>query len=179
MDYQAFVLDDTAAFERLVLRHKNILIYYLNRLVQSMDTAEELAQDCFVDIYLKRGTYDGRASFKTYLFTIAHNKAVDYIRKNKRIVLTCEWPEEADSADGPEEELLKSEQNKELYAAIRRLKPEYAETILLIHFENLSYAQAAEVMHKSEVQLKVMVHRARKALAREYRDVEWGPEHEK
>lgn len=61
--------NDNSAFEELILYYKNALICYLVRYTGSVRTAEEAAEDAFADIYLDRGAFSGRSSFKTYLYT--------------------------------------------------------------------------------------------------------------
>ena len=82
-DYSDFLNGDNSGFERLVIRYKDGLIYYLNRIIKNITIAEDLAQDAFVEVYVHKERFvPGKASFKTYLYTIGHHKAVDYVRKS-------------------------------------------------------------------------------------------------
>ena len=90
-DYSVFLSGDNAGFERLVIRYKDGLIYYLNKIIKNITIAEDLAQDAFVEVYVHKERFvPGKASFKTYLYTIGHHKAVDYVRKNQRFLLPRE-----------------------------------------------------------------------------------------
>jgi len=167
-DYSEFLAGDNAGFERLVIRYKDGLIYYLNKIVKNITIAEDLAQDAFVEVYVHKERFvPGKASFKTYLYTIGHHKAVDFVRKTQREILTDFYSEEEKSVsamDGPEVQLLEKEGKEELYRALDGLKEEYQKVLVLTELENMKLKDAAKIMGKTEPQVKVLAHRARKAL---------------
>lgn len=165
--YKRFLEGDINGFEELVLEYKNLLIYFLNRYVQDLNIAEDIAQDAFVDVYVYKERYNGRTSFKTYLFTIGRNKAIDYIRKNKHMQSTVDIEEQAEISS-EEIKLIDyviQKENKEIIDhALERMKKEYARVIILIDLEEFSYKEAAKVLNKTIAQIKVLIHRARKSL---------------
>lgn len=167
-DYSEFLAGDNAGFERLVIRYKDGLIYYLNKIIKNITIAEDLAQDAFVEVYVHKERFvPGKASFKTYLYTIGHHKAVDYVRKNQREVLMDFHGEEATAmsgSDSPEVHLLEQEGKAELYRALEGLKEDYQRILVLTELEDMKLKDAAKVMGKTEPQAKVLAHRARKAL---------------
>ena len=167
-DYSVFLTGDNAGFERLVIRYKDGLIYYLNKIIKNITIAEDLAQDAFVEVYVHKERFvPGKASFKTYLYTIGHHKAVDYVRRNQREVLT-DFHEEAETAmsgsGSPEIHILEQEGKEELYRALDGLKEEYQKVLVLTELEGMKLKDTAKVMGKTEAQTKVLAHRARKAL---------------
>jgi RNA polymerase sigma-70 factor (ECF subfamily) len=164
--YQNFLDGNMESFEELVINHKDRLIYFIHRLVNNMTIAEDLAQDAFVEVLIHKERYHFKVSFKTYLFTIGRNKAIDYIRKNKRMMLVEEYPESFDEENRMEENLIRKEENKLLYHAMKKLKPDYKAAISLIDIEGMTYAEAAKVLKKNDAQMKVLIHRARKSLAK-------------
>ncbi|MGN0506179.1 MAG: RNA polymerase sigma factor [Lachnospiraceae bacterium] len=165
-DYSAFLNGDNTGFERLVIRYKDGLIYYLNRIIKNITIAEDLAQDAFVEVYVHKERFvPGKASFKTYLYTIGHHKAVDFVRKSQKEYLTdFQVEEEHGVSDSPEVQLLKQEGKEELYRALDGLKEEYQKVLILTELEGMKLKDAAEVMGKTVPQIKVLAHRARKAL---------------
>lgn len=165
-DYSAFLDGDNAGFERLVLRYKDGLIYYLNRIIKNSTIAEDLAQDAFVEVYVHKERFaPEKASFKTYLYTIGHHKAVDFVRKSQREYLTdFTAEEEYGSFDSPEMQFLEREGRKELYEALDGLKEDYQKVLILTELEGMKLKEAAKVMGKTIPQIKVLAHRARKAL---------------
>ena len=167
LDYEQFLSGDKAGFERLVLRYKDCLIQFIARYVKDVYQAEDLAQDTFVEVFLHPERFRTDSSFKTYIYTIGHNKAVDYIRKNAKLTLIGEWEEtDAVRADSLllEEKVIQEEEKRELYRIMKTLKPEYEHILYLIDLEGVSYADAAKVLGKSEGQVKILVYRARKRL---------------
>ena len=172
-DYNAFLGGDQAGFERLVLRYKDGLIQFINRYVRDLYQSEDLAQDVFVEVLLHPGRYRVGTSFKTYIYTIGHNRAVDYIRKNARITYVGEYEETSTGEQHEllvqeeallEEKVIKEEEKRILYHTIAKLKPEYGNALYLIDIAGLSYADTAKVLKKSEGQVKILIHRARKKL---------------
>ena len=164
--YEAFIHGDKKAFEMLVIEHKDHLIYFIQKIVQDIMIAEDLAQDAFVEILVHEERYHYQVSFKTYLYTIARNKAVDYIRKNQRLKFVDELPELANEEAGLEQRVIKDDEERLLYHTMKNLKEEYRLAIMLIDLEGLSYAEAAKVLDKSDAQMKILVYRARKSLAK-------------
>lgn len=165
-DYKAFLSGDNRGFEAIVVRYRENLIYFIYRYVNNLHLAEELAQDVFVEVLLHKERYNFKASLKTYLFTIARNKAVDYIRRHKREVLVEEFGEEYSIEDKNELEahILKEVDKVLLYQCMKQLKVEYQQAIYLVDIEQMSYQSVAEVLNKSVSQMKVLIHRARKSL---------------
>lgn len=171
MDYNAFLAGDNTGFEHLVIRYKDGLICYLNRIVKNVVTAEDLAQDAFVEIYIHKARFvPGKASFKTYLYTIGHHKAVDYVRKNRKEIPTDFHAEEhltLVGMDSPETALLKQEGREELYQALDKLKEDYQRILILTELEGMRLKDAAKIMGKTESQVKILSYRARKALQKQ------------
>lgn len=166
-DYELFLSGDNTGFDRLVLRYKDSLIHFIAGYVKDLYHAEDLAQDAFVEVLLHPERYRADSSFKTYLYTIGHHRAVDFIRKNSSLLFMGTL-EEAEMMHAEEimleERVIREETKRELYQAMKRLKPEYEQALYLIDLEELSYADAARVLGKSENQVRILIHRARKKL---------------
>ncbi|WP_343208102.1 RNA polymerase sigma factor [Anaerolentibacter hominis] len=165
-DVRAFQAGDQSAFERLVLRYKNNLIYFINRYVKDLYEAEDLAQDTFVELLLHKERIRPEMNFKTYLFAIGRNKAVDHCRRYGRIS-----PEEWIGQPDPDWEewlgkkLIREEEKQLVHSALGKLKEDYRVILTLADLEELPYKEIAAILHKSMPQVKVGVHRARKKLA--------------
>lgn len=163
MDFKAFLSGDIQGFESMVLRYKNPLIYFIERYVKNLDTAEDLAQDVFVELFVHKDRYRFKSGLKTYIFAIGRNKAIDYIRKEEKNC-SLEILNEQEDFINLEELVIKKEEIRRLSQAIERLREDYKEIILLIDFEELSYKETAKVLNKTLPQVKILVHRARKSL---------------
>lgn len=161
--YERFAAGDNTAFEALVLSHKDNLIYFLKRYVQDIHTCEDIAQDTFAAIFVYKDRYNYKTSFKTYLYAIAKNKAMDHIRKHSRL----EPFGDEDLADEDDElfkRVVKKQEQIMVHKAIEKLRIDYQRVMILVDLEGLSYKEASDVLDKSVPQIKTLVFRARKAL---------------
>lgn len=161
--YQEFLEGNQRSFETIVIRHKDKIIYFLQRYVKSIDIAEDLAQDVFVYILIHRENYDFKYSLKTYLYTIAKSKALNYIKREKRITNIDE--EQFYDIYELEEKVFNNEKANNLRNSIKKLKVDYQSAIYLADIEELSYQEIAKILNKNMGQVKSLIHRARKALS--------------
>ncbi len=161
---------DNEKIEELIGLYREGLIYFIYRYVKDLDAAEDLAEDVFVDVIVHPDRFRGAASEKTYLYTMGRNKAVDFIRHNKRQEnFIYHQKDESDVNDiesrySLEEEVLKEERKEELFRAMRELKEEYRVALHLVYLEEMSYDEAGKVMKKSRKQIENFVYRGKKAL---------------
>ena len=134
--------------------------------MKNEDTAEEIAADCFAELIVHPGRFGFKSSLKTYLFSIAHNKSVNYIKKNARLTLfEANKPIEKRSEYIEfESDVLKDEQARLLHMAFPKIKDDYRTALHLVYFEEMSYKDAARVMHKTVKQVDNYVSRGKTAL---------------
>ena len=88
--YKEFLSGNKEAFDELINRHRKNLICFINSYVRNIETAEDLAQDVFVYILINRKEYDFKYKMKTYLYTIAKSRALNYLKRNKKFVFLKE-----------------------------------------------------------------------------------------
>ena len=160
--YKEFLLGNNKSFEEIVIRHKDSIIYFIQRYTKSVDIAEDLAQDVFVYILMHKKNYRFEYSLKTYLYTIAKSKALNYIKREKRIVALDE--NQYEDLEESEEKVFKNERAENLKNAIQKLKLEYQNAIYLADIEELSYKEIGHILNKTSSSVKVLIYRARKAL---------------
>lgn len=169
-DYRKFVEGDTAGFENLVLRYRKPLTLFIQTYLKDIHLSEDIAQDTFADIFVHRERYNIGNGFKTYLYTIGKNKAIDKIRKEHRIISYADIPEDTEQIRLSEpllEEVIRKEDAGLMYKCLIKLKKDYKRVIILIDFMDMSYVEAAKVMNKTTPQIKVLIHRARQSLKKE------------
>ena len=82
--YQEFLQGNKESFDKIVLMYKNQIIYFIQKYVRDINTAEDLAQDVFVYLLIKKEIYKFEYSLKTYLYTIAKSKALNYIKRERK-----------------------------------------------------------------------------------------------
>ncbi|MBQ9764809.1 MAG: RNA polymerase sigma factor [Lachnospiraceae bacterium] len=165
--YARFAAGDGDAFEEIVTYFRDNLIYFINRYINNMDIAEDLSEDVFVELLMNPKRYKmsaSKASLKTYIFTIGRNKAVDYIRKNKKLMPDEISKDIADGAASFEDEFCKEEIKKAMYRIMKTMNKDYSMVLYLLYFENMSYEEAGRVMKKSKKQIANLTTRAKQTL---------------
>lgn len=165
--YRLFMNGDLKAFEELVVLYRKSLMLFLNGYVHSLSVAEDLTSDVFLDLYVHKIHFSKNAGFKTFLFTIGRNKAVDYLRKNSHNTNTPLDENRISSFDDIlefEDELFEGERKKALYLALDELNSDYRAVIHLIYFEDMSNKDAAKTLKKSQKQIYNILYRAKQQL---------------
>lgn len=155
-----------SGFEELVRRYENRIYRFVVNQCRTPADAQEVTQDAFVSAAAHLQNFDPARSYATWLFTIARRKCIDRQRANRRI-LDGSAPETVD-LDDPAELLARREARQDLWRLARRVLPELQfQALWLRYAEDLSVADIARVLGKTSVHVKVLLFRARTALARE------------
>ena len=164
--YRRFLEGDDAGLKELIEAYRMPLQMFILSFAGEEEIAEEAAIETFVKLATKKPRYNGKASFKTWLFCIGRNTATDYIRKQKKhdTVSMDEAASQASDKPSLEELYVTEERNRRVAAAMKKLKGEYYTALWLRYFENQKVAQIAKILHKSEGSTKVLLSRAREAL---------------
>jgi len=161
---------DRAAFAQLVRRYQDAVYRFILRMIGSHEEALELTQDTFIKAWQALPQWQPQAQFKTWIFRIGSNTAMDTLRRRK-VVEFVEMDETFDAAGAapdPQAQLESRQRLRALDAAIGRLPPEQREAILLREVENLSYGEMAETLGVNVGTVKSRLARARVALAAEF-----------
>lgn len=160
--YKQFLDGDMSAFGTLVMKYKNNLLYFIFKYVKQYEVAEDIFQDTITYLLSKKEIYNFNYSFKTFLYTIAKSRALNYIRQSK---MTDKFLEETDEIITEqkllEEIVIENEVSRQIKQVILKMKKDYQIVIFLALIENLSYSEIAIIMNKNESQIKNLVHRAR------------------
>jgi len=146
---------DEDAFAGLVKRYEPRLRLYVTHIVGVAEEARDLVQEAFVRVWRNLDQYDPRYRFSTWLFRIAHNLAIDHVRRRRQPIVSLDLGEndegEAMRLDPADERLdpLGNFENRELARSLAReikgLPPAYRELVILRHLVGLSYAEIAEL----------------------------------
>ncbi|MCR4638601.1 RNA polymerase sigma factor [Ruminococcus sp.] len=157
---------DVQGLDEIIIEYSDGLILYLTSIVGNIQTAEELTEDTFVLLGTKKPKFKEKSSFKTWLYAIGRNIAIDHLRKTaaKVCVSIEETPEMMDDETAVEEAYIKKEQQIAIHKAMRKLHPKYQQVLWLIYFEGFSNKEAAKIMKKSLRSLESILYRARKSL---------------
>jgi len=163
------------AARELVRRYERPVFNLIERLVQDRPVAEELAQDAFLKVFRSLHTFDPRLRLSAWILRIAHNTALDHLKRRRPVLVSLDEREDEDASSladrvadpGPLPDRL-LEQHRVgaiLDAAVDRLRPAYREVIVLRYQEGLEYDEIARVTGRPIGTVKTFIHRARRALA--------------
>ena len=167
--YRRFLDGDDRGIADIVEEYKDGLILYLNGYVNNIYTAEELTEDTFFRLITKKPRFSGRSSFKSWLYAIGRNVAVDHIRRASKIADTPIEDMETYLSDEAsiEDAYITDESRRTLHKALSKLIPDYRNVLWLIYFEDFSNGDAAVAMKKNERQIRNLLYRAKQALKNE------------
>ena len=130
---------DADAFGQLVARHQQAVFNVTYRLTGNRQEAEDVAQETFVRAYRALNRFDLERPFAPWLYRIAANTALSWIRRRRPEVALGEGALLSDPSPGPEAQAIAAERSARLRAAIASLPPNYRAAIELRHFQGLSY----------------------------------------
>lgn len=167
--YRRYLDGDDEGIVELIRDYKDGLTFYINSIVNNYGLAEELMQDTFTKLAIKKPHFSGRSNFKTWIYAIGRNLAYDHIRRSKRMgsVPLDEVDNYIDTTEGVEAEYLQTEKKLEVRRAMDKLGKDYVQALWLVYFENFSYREAARIMRKTDKQFDNLIYRAKKSLKSE------------
>lgn len=163
--YADYMNGNSEGLITIVRLYSDSLVNFIYRYVQDKQIAEDLMQDTFVDLISKKTKLRNESKFKTYLFRIARNKAIDYIRKASKTTYISDESAITDCDTFYVEDSICNAETKEiLHSAIQSLSPLYREVIYLSYFNNLSNEEIAFIIKKSKRQTELLLYRAKQSL---------------
>ncbi|QDT67312.1 ECF RNA polymerase sigma factor SigW [Planctomycetes bacterium MalM25] len=160
---------DSASYGELVGRYQDRLRASLMRLTGSAEEAEDVAQEAFVQAYLKLSTFQRTSRFYTWIYRIAFNQAISKNRKKRpRLSLTAVQdaggPEPVAESDCPTTATFQDERARLLHEAIATLEEDHRQVIVLREFEEMDYQQIAELIGAPIGTVRSRLFRARSQL---------------
>ena len=170
--YRRFLEGDDSGLCEIVRDYKDGLILFLHSITRDLGLAEELCEDTFVRLAVKKPRFSGRSTFKTFLYAIGRRVAADHLRRlSRREILSLEALSE-EGFDLPAEEdvvsaYLRDERKQIVHRALGRLTDSHREVLWLVYFENLSVKEAAGVLGKTVHAAESLIHRARLSMKAE------------
>jgi len=170
-----FLAGDGNAFERIVEMYENDLAHYINAVVRDIHEAKHLTIETFARLAVGGKKFTGKSSLKTYLFAIAKHLAGRHVKKrgSERHIPFEDIAEQlADEGESPQSHMEKTESRRQVRASMNELKDEHRAVLVLLYFEDMSYAEAGRAMGKSENQIKHLAFRAKAALKRRLEEAE-------
>ena len=168
--YQEFLNGNKSSFEELVIKNKDKLIYFLQNYLKNIDISEDIAQDVFVYILIHKTNYDFKYSFRTYLYTIGKSKAINYIKREKKIIYSDEVLNNMQLHDKEEleEKVFRTERTRNIKDDMNKLKKEYKIAIYLADIEGLSYKEIRKNFAKKWFEHKGINSQSKKSIRKNY-----------
>jgi RNA polymerase sigma-70 factor, ECF subfamily len=166
------------SFEELVRRYQRPISAYVYRMVGDYESALDLTQEIFIKVYASLSRYRPEFKFSTWIYKIAHNSAVDHLRRNSGRERSLVNGEEHDQFDmpiesgrlSPEQESEREERRLEIESVVRSLPSAYRELIVLRHSQDLTYEEIVEVTGLPLGTVKNRLFRAREMMRQLFLD---------
>ncbi len=164
------------SFEELVRRYQRPISAYVYRMVGNYESALDLTQEIFIKVYGSLGRYRPEFKFSTWIYKIAHNSAVDHLRRNSTREQSLIHGTEGDNFElpvesgrlTPEQESERKERRVEIEAVVRTLPANYRELIILRHSQDLTYEEIVDVTGLPLGTVKNRLFRAREMMRQQF-----------
>lgn len=166
---------DQKAYAELMGRYRDSVYYMLLKMVNNKDDAEDLTVEAFGKAFKRLSQYTPNFAFSTWLFRIATNNCIDFIRRKRKNTFSLDRPIEdeeggemvvdirSDTMD-PEEHIMKKQKIMMLHDLVDKLKPRYRTLIEMRYFQELSYEEIAQELDLPLGTVKAQLFRAREFL---------------
>ena len=163
-------------FEELVRRYQRPISAYVYRMVGDYETALDLTQEIFIKIYGSLSRYRPEFKFSTWIYKIAHNAAIDHLRRSSGRERSLSSGTDSDQYDlpieseglTPEQQTEREERRIEIESVVRSLPTAYRELIVLRHSQDLTYEEIVEVTGLPLGTVKNRLFRARDLMRQQF-----------
>ena len=164
------------SFEELVRRYQRPISAYVYRMVGDYDIALDLTQEIFIKIYASLARYRPEFKFSTWIYKIAHNAAIDHLRRNTGRERSLTNGTESDNYDlplesespSPEQQSERAERRIEIETVVRSLPTAYRELVVLRHSQDLTYEEIVDVTGLPLGTVKNRLFRAREMMRQQF-----------
>ncbi len=156
---------DDAAYGQLIEQYQRGLVRYCFTITRDADSAEDVAQEAFIKAYSQLGKYKKEFGFSTWLYKIAHNIALNSIRKVAPLPLNDDY--EIAYEDQTPGVMEREEREAKVRASLDALPVNYRTAIHLHYWDHLSYEEIGEVMQVPSTTIKTWLFRARQQIKEE------------
>jgi len=174
---------DQKAYAELMGRYRDSVYFMLLKMVNNKDDADDLTIEAFGKAFKRLNQYTPNYAFSTWLFKIASNNCIDFIRRKKMVTFSIHKTFENEEgsemsmdikSEGltPEENFMKKQKNQHMHDIVEKLKPRYRVLVEMRYFDELSYEEIAEKLELPLGTVKAQLFRAREFLANILRNTE-------
>lgn len=171
---QILELGDKSAFSILQKKYKTVISSLIRRMIKDEDDVDDLTQETFIKAYNALSTYRFEYAFSSWIYRIASNNCIDFLRKKRFPTISISKPldcgdedlylEIEDSSSIPDMQVLSDEKQKIMNDAIDALPENYRKIIIMRHYEDLDYNEISDKLSLPLGTVKAHLFRARKIL---------------
>jgi RNA polymerase sigma-70 factor (ECF subfamily) len=171
---------DEQSYKRLVNKYERALYYHILKMVKDKEQVEDLVQEAFVKAFDNLESYNTNYAFSTWLYRIATNHTIDYLRKKKLQTLSIDKPRKTKSGEmemqledhsaQTDRSIIRKQRQNIVQDAIDELPAKYRKVIRLRHMEEKSYQEISEELGKPLGTVKAHIFRAREMLYKSLKD---------
>ncbi|CAN5546147.1 RNA polymerase sigma factor RpoE [soil metagenome] len=169
-----------AAYEKLMKKYNQLIHNLIYKMISKKEDVEDLTQEAFIKAFNSLKNFDKQYAFSTWLFKIATNNAIDYLRKKKLRTFSIDREIESEDSDykfeipdhehKPDIKMMDDERRKILAEAIDSLPPKYREVIVLRHQQEKEYEEIAAELKLPLGTIKAHIFRGRELLSKYLKD---------
>lgn len=171
---------DEKAYKRFIEKYARALYYHILRMVKNEDMVEDLVQEVFSKAFTNINSFNKEYAFSTWLYRIATNHSIDYLRKKRLKTLSIDEPistkdgemniELPDHEASSDQQVIHGQRNQVILQAMQSLPEKYRRVIEMRHMEEKSYQEIAEVLELPLGTVKAHIFRARELLYKYLKD---------
>lgn len=171
---------DEQAYKQLVEKYERALYFHVLKMIKNKEQVNDLVQEAFVKAFDNLNTYSTNYAFSTWLYRIATNHTIDYLRKKKLKTLSIDEPVKTrdgemqmqleDESAGTDRNIIRKQRRDMVQDAIEDLPPKYRKVIQMRHMEEKSYQEIADVLDLPLGTVKAHIFRARELLYKALKD---------
>ena len=162
--YRRYLQGDPHALEELVRTYSDGLTQYAYLYVRNYAAAEDVMEDSFAALILKRRQLPDTLHFKAYLYKIAKNKCLDYLRSKRHAELSLTGYEEALVRENAERTAVNRMRDRQVFKALQRLPKDYRDVLYFSYFDGYKIAEICEMTGRSRKKVYNLLARAKTAL---------------
>ncbi len=175
--------NDQKAYHKLMKYYEGSIYYMMLKMTNNPDDAQDLTIEAFEKAFRNMNSYEPDFAFSTWLFKIATNNCIDFIRKEKKNLNSVdlydgneelvEYVNNISNDDlNPEETLIRDQKVSKMRQIVSKLKPHYRNLIELHYFKELGYGEISEILHLPIGTVKAQLFRARENLSKSMKNLE-------
>ena len=168
------------AYKKLVNKYERALYYHILKMIKNKNKVEDLVQEVFVKAFDNLASYNTNYAFSTWLYRIATNHTIDYLRKKKLQTLSIDEPVKShdsemkmqlpDASAQTDRKIIQSQRKQIVQQAIEDLPKKYRDVIKLRHMQEKSYQEISEILDSPLGTVKAHIFRAREMLYKALKD---------